>query len=120
MSDQDRSELDSRLQALYPTSGKESLSGLYLCEDLRASVPEAGTYVYTNFITSLDGRIALKSPETGQLEVPQRTANPRDWRLFLNLAAPADAMIVSGAYLTELAKNPTRAGPPFSGEAPRI
>jgi riboflavin biosynthesis pyrimidine reductase len=118
MSGRYRSELDGELLALYPAPRLESLTGLYLCEDLRALVPRGGSYVYTNFITSLDGRIALVSPETEQLEVPQRKANPRDWRLFLELAAPADAVIVSGGYLTALANDPTRAGPPFSGEVP--
>jgi fumarate hydratase class II len=41
----------------------------------------------------LAGRIAKRALEQGraviELEVPQRTANPRDWRLFLELAAPA-------------------------------
>jgi hypothetical protein len=71
MNEQDRCELDGRLQALYPALGKESLSGLYLCEDLRGLVPKVGSYVCTNFITSLDGRIALEDPQTGELEVPQ-------------------------------------------------
>jgi riboflavin biosynthesis pyrimidine reductase len=118
MSEQDRRELDGRLRALYPALGKESLSGLYLCENLRDLVPKVGSYVYTNFITSLDGRIALENPQTRQLEVPQHIANPRDWRLFLELAAPADAIMVSGNYLSGLANDPTQAGPPFSDEAP--
>jgi len=118
MSAQHLSKLDSGLEVLYPGSGEEPLTGLYLCEDLRASIPRAGTYIYTNFISSLDGRIALESSETGQLEVPQNTTNIRDWRLFLELAAPADAVIVSGSYLNALADDPSSAGPPFSGEAP--
>jgi hypothetical protein len=73
MSGRYRSELDGELLALHPAPRLESLTGLYLCEDLRALVPRGGSYVYTNFITSLDGRIALVSPETEQLEVPQRT-----------------------------------------------
>ena len=51
------------LEILYPRTGKSALRGLYLCEDLRSLVPPAGAFVYTNFIASLDGRIALERPE---------------------------------------------------------
>jgi riboflavin biosynthesis pyrimidine reductase len=106
------------LEVLYPRTGKSALRGLYLCEDLRSLVPAGGAFVYTNFITSLDGRIALERPESGDLGVPGSTANERDWRLLLELAAPADALIVSGRYLRQLAEGTAQAWPPFSGEAP--
>jgi riboflavin biosynthesis pyrimidine reductase len=106
------------LEVLYPEAGTAGLTGLYLCEDLRSRVPGEGSHVYTNFITSLDGRIALERSETGQLAVPRATANARDWRLLLELAAPADALIVSGRYLRQLAEGEAQAWPPFSGEAP--
>jgi riboflavin biosynthesis pyrimidine reductase len=101
---------------LYPETGRSELMGLYLSEDLRSLVPEQGAYVYTNFITSLDGRIAVRGPESDELDVPPSTANPRDWRLLLELAAPADALIVSGRYLRQLAEGEAQAWPPFSHE----
>jgi riboflavin biosynthesis pyrimidine reductase len=106
------------LEALYPAAGKSGLKGLYLCEDLRSLVPVDGSYVYTNFVASLDGRIAVERPDSGRLAVPGSTANARDWRLLLELAAPADALIVSGRYLRQLAAGEAQAWPPFSGEAP--
>lgn len=121
MSDQERvehyAEQGRELRELYPGAGRVPLHGLYLCQDLRRRVPAAGAYIYTNFITSLDGRIALVRADTGELGVPQQTANPRDWRLLLELAAPADAIIVSGRYLRQLAAGTAQAWPPFSGEA---
>jgi riboflavin biosynthesis pyrimidine reductase len=57
--------------------------------------------VYANFIASLDGRIAIPDPEKPGLAVPEAIANPRDWRLFQELAAQADIMITSGRYLRE-------------------
>ena len=106
------------LEVLYPAAGETGLEGLYLCEGLRSLVPVDGSYLYTNFVTSLDGRIAIEQSDTGKLSVPGSTANARDWRLLLELAAPADALIVSGRYLRQLAAGEAQAWPPFSGEAP--
>ncbi|MBK1633348.1 hypothetical protein CKO31_21855 [Thiohalocapsa halophila] len=78
---------------LYPQAMSVPLSGLYLCEDLGSHVSASRAFVYSNFITSLDGRIAVAEPGRGQLGVPAQTANPRDWRLLLELAAPADAIM---------------------------
>ncbi|MGH8651972.1 MAG: RibD family protein [Gammaproteobacteria bacterium] len=80
------------------------LEGLYLAHALREGDDRALDFVYANFITSLDGRIAFNSPRTGSFSIPQAIANPRDWRLFQELAAQADALIVSGRYVRQLAK----------------
>lgn len=110
---------DTGLRRLYPSPSDVDLSGLYLCEDLRGLIPPSGLYAYSNFITSLDGRIAVSRPEAGGgLEVPKQTANARDWRLLLELAAPADAIIVSGRYLRELARGDAQAEPPLGEDAP--
>jgi len=106
------------LEMLYPRSGEVALSGLYLAEDLRALIPGDGGYVYTNFVTSLDGRIAVARPASTRLGVPPQTANARDWRLLLELAAPADALLISGRHLRELATGSAQSWPPFSGETP--
>lgn len=80
-----------------------SLEGLYLAHDLRALGHASRPFVYTNFIASLDGRIAVKSSHTGSLAIPKAIANPYDWRLFQELAAQADALITTGRYARELA-----------------
>ncbi|NBC49303.1 MAG: pyrimidine reductase [Gammaproteobacteria bacterium] len=106
------------LQMLYPRSESVPLSGLYLGHDLRSLLPASGSFVYSNFITSLDGRIALPRAGSTEHEVPKQTANPRDWRLLLELAAPADAIIVSGRLLRELETGMAQAWPAFSDGGP--
>lgn len=82
------------------------LEGLYLGrvapgrEEGRAG---AGALVYTNFITSLDGRVSLPQPDTGLRAVPPALANPRDWRLYVELAAQADVLLTTGAHLRAVA-----------------
>lgn len=91
------------LQRLYPADSEryEPLSGLYL----KMPLPEGRDglpWVYANFVTSLDGRISLDHGGSG-CRVPGAIANPRDWRLFQELAARADCLLTSGRYLRELA-----------------
>lgn len=118
-SELERRDEDPRgLRMLYPKLMHVPLTGRYLCEDLRSLIPEAGAFVYSNFITSLDGRIAVSAPDTARLGVPPQTANPRDWRLLLELAAPADLVVLSGRHVRELGKGTAQAWPPFSSDAP--
>ncbi len=87
---------------ILPDAGEpEPLQGLYL----NAPLPDSGRlgpFVYGNFVTTLDGRISLHDEETGVEGVPPSIADPRDWRLFQELAARADALITSGRYLRDL------------------
>ena len=106
------------LHNLYPSGDKHDLKGLYLCSDLRQHIADGNSFVYSNFITSLDGRIAITPTVCDDLEIPRETANPRDWRLFLELAAPADALIVSGRYVRQLAEGSAQAAPPFESDTP--
>ena len=121
MSDNDQAgngQDEAGLQRLYPQRRHVNLTGLYLGEDLRSLIPKDNSqcYVYTNFLTSLDGRIAVTDPDSGQSGVPGQTANHRDWRLLLELAAPADALIMSGRYLRELSTGKAQSLPPYSGD----
>ncbi len=90
---------------LYPLPAAERpLQGLYLAHDLRRFGKESGKpYIYTNFVVSIDGRIAIPHPEKDGMKVPKATANDRDWRLFQELAAQADLIISSGRYLRDWA-----------------
>lgn len=91
---------------LYPLPSLElSLQGLYLAHDLRgrqAANPDQ-PFVYTNYVTSLDGRIAVPHPTQPGLTVPKQVANDRDWRLFQELTVQADVILTSGRYLREYA-----------------
>ncbi len=97
--------MDDNIFQLYPLPSKElSLTGLILDHDLRQIGESSDSpYVYTNFITSLDGRIAISHPTRPGLMVPPSTANERDWRLYQELAAQSDLIISSGRYLRDWA-----------------
>jgi riboflavin biosynthesis pyrimidine reductase len=90
---------------LYPLPVREHpLPGTYLAHDVRqVTAARARPFVYANFVTSLDGRIAVADARGGGLIVPKTTANPRDWRLFQELAVQADVVISSGRYLRDYA-----------------
>ena len=91
---------------LYPMPAQEvSLNGLYLRHELRRIGETRGRpFVYTNYVTSIDGRIAIPRTEGKGMMVPKETANDRDWRLFQELAVQADVIISSGRYLRDYAE----------------
>jgi riboflavin biosynthesis pyrimidine reductase len=88
----------------FPEAGQRPLQNLYLNHNLRQiAAAQQRPYVYANFVTSLDGRIAIPHPNKPGLIVPENIANDRDWRLFQELAAQADLIISSGRYLRDWA-----------------
>lgn len=89
---------------LFPPPFEEvELQGLYLQLELhRMGTPEH-PFVYANFLTSLDGRIALEDPQGGTF-LPKTLTTPDDFRLFLELEAQADCLITHGGYLRSLAQ----------------
>jgi riboflavin biosynthesis pyrimidine reductase len=79
------------------------LEGLYLAHELHRLPDRDGTpFLYTNFISSLDGRISSRNPVTGLRDVPPEIANAHDWRLFLELAAQADVLLTTARHLRSL------------------
>ena len=84
-----------------PTTTHE-LKGLYLGHDLR-SLNADGPFVYTNYVTSIDGRIAVPRQNGDGMTVPKNVATDRDWRLFQELAVQADVILTSGRYLRDYA-----------------
>lgn len=102
---------------LFPAPREElPLEGLYLQHTLPRSPNRRHTYVYTNFIASMDGRIAVDNPATQDHGVPESIANPRDWRLFQELAAQADILLTSDRYLHELAEGKAQAAVPLGDD----
>jgi riboflavin biosynthesis pyrimidine reductase len=89
------------ISQLYPLPSQERpLKGTYLNHQLRQYSRESGkAFVYGNFVTSLDGRIAIPRPNNAGMMVPKNIINDRDWRLNQELAAQADLIISSGRYL---------------------
>ena len=103
---------------LYPPSDKEfPLHGLYLAHGLHNKGVPGYPYVYSNFITSLDGRIAVASKNRSSHEVPGAVINPRDWRLYQELAGQADLLITSGRFFRQAAIGEEQEHLPVSHEA---
>jgi riboflavin biosynthesis pyrimidine reductase len=93
------------LTRIWPAPAEQiALEGAYLSLNLHRQAGAGGILVYANYIASVDGRIALHDPTTGEFSVPAAIANTRDWRLYQELAAQADVMIVSARYMRQLAK----------------
>ena len=85
---------------LYPLPQEViGLEGLYLEHALHRAAARQRPVVYTNFVLSLDDRMAIAHPQTGKHGVPDSVANPRDWRLFQELAAQADVLVMSARHL---------------------
>lgn len=108
------------ISRLYP-AGAESdldLEGLYLKEGLHPPLDPARPYVYTNYVSSLDGRIAIANQDRGTHEVPANIANKRDWRLYQELAGRADLIITSGRFIRQTLVSEEQAELPVSPENP--
>jgi len=91
------------LLRIFPTPVEHvPLHGLYLNERFAPPATRFASFVYANFIASLDGRISLPDPQTSKRTAPRAITNRRDWRLFQELAACADALLTSGRYVRDV------------------
>ena len=95
--------MKDKILQLYPAPSREvSLRGLYLEHNLRAQAEDRDrVFVCANFVSSLDGRIAIPDPSGKGVTLAEAITNPRDWRLFQELAVQTDILITSGRYLRE-------------------
>ncbi len=89
----------SRVLELFPDAGVErDLVGLHLGDDLRSRAGAAPSFVFTGFISSIDGRIGTEDA----VGAPRALRNDRDWRLFQELMVQADVVLVSGRYVRDV------------------
>ncbi|WP_448188006.1 RibD family protein [Azospirillum sp. sgz301742] len=89
---------------LYPGPPEDVvLEGAYLAHGVHALGSAATPFVYASFVSSLDGRIALRDPATGTSHLPAGLTGANDFRLFQELQAQADCLITHGGYLRDLA-----------------
>src|SRR5918993_1897674 len=89
---------------LYPPTGTtRALDGTYLAHDLYARGTPQRPFVYANFVSSLDGQIAVVEADTGESYVLDDLTSGHDWRLFQELQAQADCVVTHGGYLRALA-----------------
>lgn len=108
--------MDESIVELYPQYGKcHDLKGLYLADLPYDGASGAPPFIYSNYITSLDGRIALPLPGHDTHQVPPAIANARDWRLFQELAAQADLLITTARYFRQAEKQQAQAELPLGG-----
>lgn len=99
---------------LYPNHGlKHRLKELYLDQLDDVGRADGLPFIYTNYIASLDGRIALPGPGRATQQVPPAIANARDWRLFQELAAQADLLVTSARYFRQSANQEAQAELPL-------
>ena len=89
------------LQLFPPPARERRLSGLYLGESLPEPAAGEAPFLYANFVTSMDGRIAVAGAD-GVSRLPAGLTNARDWRLFRELQAHADCLLTHGGYLRAL------------------
>lgn len=109
---------DEVVTRLYPAPMvSAALRGLYLREDLRRQGTSGQPFVYTNFIASLDGRVAVRGDGESTAHIPPSIANKRDWRLYQELAAQADVIVVSAAHARAMADKPSVLPFPFLANA---
>jgi len=96
--------MSAQILELYPQVGTtRALDGTYLAHDLHALGTSERPFVYANFVSSLDGRIAVVEAHTGESYVLEDLTSGHDWQLFQELQAQADCMVTHGGYLRALA-----------------
>lgn len=98
--------MTEKLLRLFPDyHGTVCLRGLYLAHRLPALRPaDTDTpFVYANFLSSLDGRIALEDAAHNMPPyIPKHLTSASDFRLFMELHAQADCLITHGGYMRAL------------------
>lgn len=109
---------DEPVIRLYPAPMEAaSLHGLYLKKNVRRQIAPGEVFVYTNFVASLDGRVAVRGLGKRRAVVPDAIANPRDWRLYQELSAQSDVIVVSGGHARAMAVSKSLYPFPFKAPA---
>jgi riboflavin biosynthesis pyrimidine reductase len=94
----------ARILRLYPGPPQEAaVAGAYLAHAVHRLGSAAQPFVYADFVSSLDGRIALDDPGSGESRLPAALRSDNDFRLLLELEAQADCLITHGGYLRAIA-----------------
>jgi riboflavin biosynthesis pyrimidine reductase len=95
--------MPTRILELFPGPARERpLEGTYLEHEVHRLGSTQAPFVYANFVSSLDGRIALG--RGGASYVPHELTSANDFRLFRELQAQADCLITHGGYLRAIAQ----------------
>lgn len=110
------------LLPLFPAGASAPLAteGRYLAHRLDRRGRAGSPLVYSNYVMSLDGRIAIGAPEGCRTGVPKAISNAVDWRLYQELAAQADVLLTSGRYLRQLAAGQAQDSLPVGKDFPDL
>ena len=101
--------MSKQLIRLYPSStntaltNSEPLQGLYLRHARLAANKNQRPIVYANFLSSLDGRIAIAEAPDQAYELPAELKSEEDFTLLMELYAHADCIITHSGYMRSLA-----------------
>ncbi|NOQ94602.1 MAG: riboflavin biosynthesis protein RibD [Methylophaga sp.] len=92
---------------LYPVGVRQvNLKDLYLTHQINTLGSTSNPFVYANFLSSLDGRIALEDTiQNVPPYIPKHITSASDFRLFMELHAQADCLITHGGYMRALSEN---------------
>ena len=97
--------MQENLLRLYPQPGENSaITGLYLAHQVHRLGTTESPLVYANFLSSLDGRIALEDVTRSTTYIPKHLTTDADFRLFMELHAQADCLITHGGYMRALSE----------------
>jgi riboflavin biosynthesis pyrimidine reductase len=97
--------MQKNLLRLYPQPCEEaSIEGLYLAHQIHKLGTTDLPFVYANFLSSLDGRIALEDSVKGTTYIPKHLTTASDFKLFMELHAQADCLITHGGYMRALSE----------------
>ncbi len=98
--------MNKQVIRLHPHAGETvPLQGLYLRLSELAGCDQSRPMIYANFLSSLDGRIAIKNEGDSYFQLPEALKSDEDFRLFLELYAHADCIVTHGGYMRSLADN---------------
>ncbi len=92
------------LLKLYPLCGQQhKLKNLYLAHRVDTLGSSTDPFIYANFLSSLDGRIAIEDrAQNVPAYIPKYITTVSDFKLFMELHAQADCLITHGGYMRAL------------------
>ncbi|MGZ4995668.1 MAG: RibD family protein [Methylobacter sp.] len=91
------------LSRFYPAPcEKVAIKGLYLAHQLHKLGSSELPFVYANFLSSLDGRIAVEDAAQHSTHIPKHITTASDFGLFMELHAQSDCIITHGGYMRAL------------------
>ncbi len=94
-----------KLLQLFPQSAESlELKNLYLYRHSWFKTNTKQPIVAANFLSSLDGRIAISPDGKSNAELPKSLTSQEDFRLFLELHAQADCLITHAGYMRSLSE----------------